>query len=189
MRNISGCLVSHEHGDHAFLAKRLAGRGVDIYSSEGTLKSLGLSGHRFHALKEMENAEVGGFAAMPFRLVHDAEEPFGFYVCLKKGIESLAYITDTMYMPYALGALDYLMIEANYERQIIAGNAEDIGIARAVRTSKSHLSIDGALEYMRKMDRRCLKEVWLLHLSNDNSDEASFKRRAQEVCGCEVYVA
>jgi hypothetical protein len=50
------------------------------------------------------------------------------------------------------------------------------------------MSIETALLTLERIDRSHLKEVWLLHLSRDNAAD-DFKRRVQELCGCEVYVA
>ena len=36
LSRVAGCLISHEHGDHACGAGELAGYGVDLYASEGT---------------------------------------------------------------------------------------------------------------------------------------------------------
>ena len=38
------------------------------------------------------------------------------------------------------------------------------------------------------MWERELKEIYLLHLSNDNSDEDLFKKTVQKIIGIEVYV-
>ena len=37
LSEIGGCLITHCHNDHAVSARDLAGRGVQIYATEGTL--------------------------------------------------------------------------------------------------------------------------------------------------------
>ena len=43
---LSGCLVTHGHGDHVKAAKALARMGVNIYTSQGTADMASLTGHR-----------------------------------------------------------------------------------------------------------------------------------------------
>ena len=191
LSDIAACFVTHEHGDHIRSAANIVKNGIDIYTSAGTIRAAHLEGHRAHKAGELQNIYIGSMKVTPFKVVHDAEEPFGYKVHSLSESKTLVYLTDTMYVPYDFGPLEYVMIEANYSREIIENSTERgrIGQARAVRTSGSHLSIDGALAFLEKMDKSHLEQVWLLHLSEDNSDEADFKRRTQEVCGCEVYVA
>ena len=51
------------------------------------------------------------------------------------------------------------------------------------------MDIDGAVDILRGLDPRALKQVWLLHLSDGNSDAEAFRRMAQRATGAEVYIA
>ena len=44
---LSGCLVTHGHGDHVKAAKALARMGVNIYTSQGTADMANLTGTEF----------------------------------------------------------------------------------------------------------------------------------------------
>jgi phosphoribosyl 1,2-cyclic phosphodiesterase len=57
------------------------------------------------------------------------------------------------------------------------------------RLLRSHFSLENVLEFLRANDMSKVQEIYLLHLSDNNSDEAMFKRRVQEVTGKPVYVA
>lgn len=191
LADISACLISHEHIDHIKAAQFLVNMGVDIYTSQGTIDAAGLKGHRVHAVSPVEApVKIGSVFIQPFAVEHDAREPLAFLAISEITRERLLYITDTMFFQYQISGITHLMIEANYDPGIIAENAVSgrIDGARARRTINNHMSIETALLTLERIDRSRLKEVWLLHLSNDNAAD-DFKRRVQELCGCEVYVA
>ena len=94
-------------------------------------------------------------------------------------------------MPYTFGRVTYMMIEANYSLQILSRRATGGAIkdGLAARIAQSHMDIDGAVDILRGLDPRALKQVWLLHLSDGNSDAEAFRRMAQRATGAEVYIA
>lgn len=191
LADISACLISHEHIDHIKAAQFLVNMGVDVYTSQGTIDAVGLKGHRVHAVSPVEApVKIGSVFIQPFAVKHDAREPLAFLAISEITGERLLYITDTMFFQYQISGITHLMIEANYDPDIIAENAVSgrVNAARVKRTINNHMSIETALFTLERIDRSHLKEVWLLHLSRDNAAD-NFKRRVQELCGCEVYVA
>lgn len=55
---------------------------------------------------------------------------------------------------------------------------------------KTHMSIDALEAWLKTGEaRKTLQQIWLIHLSDDRSNEAEFKRRIQAITGAEVYVA
>jgi phosphoribosyl 1,2-cyclic phosphodiesterase len=57
------------------------------------------------------------------------------------------------------------------------------------RLMKSHFSLANVKEFLRANDLSRVQEIWLIHLSDGNSDAARFKREIQELTGKMVYVA
>jgi phosphoribosyl 1,2-cyclic phosphodiesterase len=187
---LSGCLVTHAHSDHVKGAKGLAGLGVDIYASGGTIEKAGLSGHRIHTVKALEAVRVGTFDVLPFDVEHDVPEPLGFLIQSTMTGEKLVYFTDTYYLKYTFNGLTHIMMEANYDPEAMKKNVLSgrVDVKRAKRTISSHMSIDTALMTLGSFDLSKLKQVWLLHLSDDNSLADEFKRRVQAFTGKEVYL-
>lgn len=187
---VDGCLVTHAHGDHVKAAKDLAKLGVNVYTSQGTIEKAGLTGHRIHRVKALEPLHIGGWEVLPFDVEHDAPEPLGFLMRSTATQEKLLYFTDTYYVRYRFAGLTHIMMEANYdpetmERNVLAGR---IDASRAKRTIGSHMSIDTAIKTLASFDLSRLQQVYLLHLSNDNSQADAFKRRVQALTGKEVYL-
>ncbi|WP_127580930.1 MBL fold metallo-hydrolase [Paenibacillus koleovorans] len=188
--SIEGCLITHEHGDHGKAAKELMRAGVDIYASEGTLDALKLSGHRAKRIRSKTQFRIGTWTIMPFDTEHDVAEPLGFLLANEVG-EKLVFLTDTFYCRYTFSGLTHVMVECNFSERIlheniVAGRVPAVMRSRLVR---SHFSLENVKVFLGANDLSQVQEIWLLHLSDTNSDEALFKREIQSITGCPVYVA
>ena len=98
--DVAGCLITHEHLDHAKAVKDLTIKGVDVYSSQGTFNSLKISGHRCKDIESLRTVNIGTFSVMPFDVVHDAVEPLGFLAESNVTEDRLIYFSDTAYVKY-----------------------------------------------------------------------------------------
>lgn len=187
---IDGCFVSHSHKDHSKAAKDLARLGVDIYTSQGTIEACGLSGHRIHAIKALQELTIGTFKVLPFDVQHDAPEPLGFLFTSVETGEKLLYFTDTYYIKYKFQGLTHIMAECNYDAETLQRSVDAgyIPIELVPRLVKSHMSLEHFLDLLKANDLSKVRQIYLLHLSNNNSDEKRFKEEVQKLTGAEVYV-
>lgn len=185
LSSIDGVLVTHCHQDHVKGARELARIGVDVYTSKGTLMACTLAGGRFKAVKSMDIFDVGTFTVMAFDVEHDAPEPLGFLLKSNVTSEKLLYFTDTYYLKYTFKGLNYIMGECNYSIKTLN---KDLNPTLRDRILESHMSLEHFVEFLQANDLSQLKEIYLLHLSNDNSDEDLFKKTVQKIIGIEVYV-
>ena len=190
---IAGCLVSHEHIDHAKYAESYAKMGLHIYASRGTLGAMFKHKEdrgryfpgegRTHPLMNLSTTLIGEWKVRTFDLVHDAAEPFGFLIEHRE-CGRILFITDTSYCAYNFRDLapDHIMVEANYDDGILAQNVASgvVEPLRAIRTRRSHLSIRQACDLIAANQTAELKSVLLLHLSGDNANASQFARIAEE---------
>lgn len=174
---VSGCLVSHEHGDHARYMERYARLGMPVFASIGTFRALGACAlPRAMCLKENQPAEVGEFYIMPFAVDHDATEPMGFCISHPE-LGRLLFMTDLRAVPFSGCIVPHtLMLEANWSEPILDGRVSrgEEDIQRAARIKGTHLSLEQACSFVRNIDGPALQDVILLHLSDRNSDAAYF---------------
>lgn len=182
--DISGCLVSHRHGDHAKAIKDLLKRGINVYGP----KDLQNINPQISVLKPLIKYNIGSFMIVPFELTHDVE-CYGYQIN-SIGKQKLVYITDTAYVRYTFSELTHVMIEANYDTEIIRKNtlSMDINGNLASRIIQSHMDIKTVEEFLDANDLSKLQQVYLLHLSDSNSNADKFKDRIQKKTGAEVYV-
>ena len=164
--------------------------GIDCYMSWGTAESLGLSGHRLHIIKAKQQFRIGTWAVLPFDTQHDVAEPLGFLLANQDG-EKLLYATDTYFIRYRFRGLTHIAVECNYSLDILRTNVEAGTVDKALknRILKSHFSLENVKQFLRANDLSKVQEIWLLHLSDGNSDEKRFKREIQELTGKMVFVA
>ena len=184
--SIDACLVTHRHGDHAAAIPKLLQRGITVYSN-ADVAGLYPGVQSVEARKEFR---VGTFRILPFEAEHDVP-CYGYQVTSEETGEKLVYITDSAYVRYTFTELTHLMIEANYDEDIMLGNVrnEKIPFSLAERVAGTHMSIDTLLDLLRSNDMSKVRQIYLLHLSDNNSDAEAFKKLVQQETGAEVYIA
>ena len=195
---IDACLITHEHQDHAKAIKDLMRAGVDCYMTKGTAEVLGISGHRLKTFRPFEKAryyseEIEGLIVLPFEAVHDVAEPVSYYIRTYSRYdkeESLVFVTDTAYMKYKIPACDVLMIECNYVKSVLDEQVENgkINVSLRNRIVRNHLSLESLVEALKAADLSRCKKIYVLHLSDGNSNEEVIKRTIQELTGVEVVI-
>ncbi len=190
--HMDGCLITHEHLDHARAVNDLLKIGVPCYMSDGTAKELNVSEHhKVIKISAGEIVQINTFRVMAFEVVHDANEPLGYVLHSKSTGENLVFLTDTAYSRYTFKDINYIMVECNYAKDLIAHSVAT-GMLSAMlrdRIIKTHFSLDHCKEFLRANDISGVKEIHLLHLSDHNSDEERFQREIAAVSGRPVYVA
>lgn len=187
--DIAGCLISHEHSDHAKGIKDLMKFGIDCYASQGTFEALKVAGHRMHPIKSLEQFQIGTWSVLPFDTNHDCAEPLGFLIANGLG-EKLLFITDSFYVKYKFKDISIIAVEANYSMEILNKNIRNGSIPPVMkkRLMRSHFSLENVKDFLKANDLSKLQEIWLLHLSDSNSNAELFKREVQELTGKLVIV-
>ena len=190
LSDISFALLSHCHGDHSKAAKDIVKAGIDMYTSQGTIDALGLSSHRVHAVKAREQFSAGTWTILPLEAQHDAPEPVGFLLQSRNTSSKLLFLTDSFYCRYRFKSLTHIMVECNYAADILDANvkAGTVPVAMKKRIMRSHFSLENVKEFLKANDLSRVRQIWLLHLSDGNSDAERFKREIQGLTGKEVYV-
>ena len=191
LSDLAGCLISHEHRDHSKYAKDII-KYTGIWTSAGTLSSLDLGPYDYRATvaRPGETYKIGSFLVVPFETQHDAKEPLGFLVYSTATEEKLLFATDTYYIKNRFQDLNYIMIECNYASDILKANIDSGKIPKAVakRLFESHFELENVKKFLQAQDLTTVKAIYLLHMSDGNSDSARFKKEIQELTGVPTYI-
>lgn len=187
--NIQGCLITHEHGDHAKAINDIAKLGIDVYASKGTLKALDCTGHRFIPMTHNKAKIIGDFEVLPFNTEHDSMEPLGFLIRYRD--KKMLFATDTYYLRYKFNGLNHIAIECNYIRSVMEDKLSkgEINIKRVARTMKSHMSLENLIEFLKINDLSKVQEIHLLHLSDGNSDINIIKEEIRKIYEGNLVIA
>jgi len=190
MTQISGCLISHEHGDHVKSIKDVLKTGIDCYMSSGTAGAINVSHHRIKLVEAGKPFKIGTFQIMAFDVQHDVAQPYGFLIMNKEG-EKLLFATDTYYIKYKFPGLTHILVECNYSEKILKENIENGSVPKVMekRLLQSHFSLENVKDFLKANDLSKVQEIWLLHLSSSNSDEKWFKEEIMRLTGKVVYIA
>ena len=102
----------------------------------------------------------------------------------------MLYFTDTYFIKYRFSGLTHIMAECNYSMEALRRSvaAGYISPAMAPRLFRSHMSLEHLKDMLNANDLSNLQQIFLLHLSDNNSDEQQIKTEIERLTGVEVYV-
>lgn len=190
MNEIKACLITHEHQDHCKSVNKLMDRGIDVYCTAGTAQVLGIIENPYCCILPpyMKTFEVGTFIISSFETEHDAVEPCGYVIYSKITKEKLLFITDSYFCRYYFKGITHIMIECNYDDKTLDNSNDPVSLRK--RVLRSHMSLKNCIGFLthENNDFSKVDTVYLLHLSDRNSDEERMKRKVAEATGKRVVV-
>lgn len=189
---VVGCIVTHEHGDHYQSIQKVLNLGINVYASQGTFncEKFPSSGHRRKVIKAKQQFKVGNFTIMPFEINHDVAEPLAFLINHPDCGITL-FMTDTVYTKYVFPQLNNIIVEINYDNEIIDAKYNSNNNKEFLRNRilKSHFSLANCKDMLSANDLSKVNNIVLIHLSDSNSDEKQFQKEVAELTGKNVTVA
>lgn len=190
LNKILGCVISHRHRDHSKFLKEVLSCGIKAFALEDVFTSHNLASHPFcKTIEPMHGYKAGGFKIFTFPVVHDV--PCLGFIIEHREMGKLLFVTDTMMLEYLVPKIDHVMLEVNYCDRILQENIDAgiVPVSMRDRLMHSHMELQTAKDILRSNDLSETKEVILLHLSENNSNDELF---AEEICraaGKPVHVA
>lgn len=193
---VCGCLVTHSHKDHSKAIVDVMKAGIDVWTSVGTDKSLGLkqfavNTYRLSFAEHGKQFELRDFIIFPFSTEHDAADPLGYLIQYKPTGEKLLFATDTYFIRYRFSGLNYILVECNYCLDILEENIQAGQIPESLknRLIESHFSLDNVKDFLSANDLSKVRKIVLIHLSDGNSDARRMVREITELTRKDVEVA
>lgn len=177
------CLVSHEHKDHCLSVKDVAKLGVPIVSSEGTLKAIGTEDMTGKFISKPPNKTfvIEGWSIIPIPLDHDSVEPFGYLIKTPKG-KKILFATDTRDITYNFKGVTHYLVECNFSEDILSKNESLSGVVKD-RIRQTHMSLEKVKNFFDRQDLSSTEDIFLIHLSENNSDLGEFRETIQRQTG------
>ena len=197
LRKVVGCLITHEHGDHAGRISEVLNYAVPVFASQGTIEGAEKyirSNYQPNAIRAgaggYERLNLGGFTVIPFPAKHDAAGPLGFYIWHEE-TGGILFATDTYYLPCTFKGLSNILIECNYDPDILARRVANGDIPEVLqeRVRRSHLSYYTCLDALRANDLTAVNNIVLIHISDGNGDGVAFREGIAKATGKTVHIA
>jgi phosphoribosyl 1,2-cyclic phosphodiesterase len=190
LADVVGCIVTHEHGDHAKCAVEYARFGVNLYGPEALKGKKDFPYGKFMPLTESITKKIGSFSVTPFVNHHDV--PIFGYLIYHKDMGVMLFSTDSYKIDMALTGINHFLIEANYSDAIIKENFKQgkIDKHQVDRIMLSHMSLDYCVKYLRDCQAdRTARTITLCHLSERNSDPTIFRNTVSGAFGVPTFIA
>lgn len=171
--DIDAILVTHEHSDHGAGVDRLARKyDIPVWASVGTARALKIE--RFHPVLGGQEFALGeDLLAHPVTVPHDAAEPVQFVFTQKSSGRRLGVLTDsghvTPHMIEAYGGLHGLLLEFNYDENMLLNGPYPASLKRRIAGQLGHLSNNQSLEMLLRMDTSRLDCLVAAHISEKNN--------------------
>ena len=135
-------------------------------------------------VEKEETVTFRDFSITPFEVPHDGSDNVGYFIevgekrfCIAT---DLGEITETV-ASYVEKA-NYLVIESNYEEQMLAMGRYPEFLKVRVSGPRGHLSNQVTARYLAANFNEHLKNIWLCHLSEENNHpELAYKAVAMEM--------
>ena len=189
---VSGILITHEHSDHAAgTFEFAAAHRVTIYLTHGTLAALKaegkvLDGVPLCMVNGRQSFFIDGLQLSPFTVPHDAREPVQFV--LSDGASRLGVITDvgkpTPHLQQMLSGLDALVLECNYDRDMLWNGPYPGWLKQRIAGPFGHLDNEDSARLLGSLDRSRLKHVIGAHLSKQNNRPELARAALARAMGC-----
>lgn len=174
---ISAVFVTHEHDDHIKNLKTIANRfNIPVFCNAATAGAVlaRLPELDRSLLRPMETGRRvlgGAFEVSSFAVSHDAAEPVGYTVKTENAVISVltdsGHITGEM-TSHLLGS-DLVLVESNYDYDMLVGGSYPYFLKRRILSKRGHLSNDDCAETVLKLVRSGVKHIIMGHLSEQNN--------------------
>lgn len=181
MDRISGALITHEHMDHALSVENLTGRGIRIYGCAAVAS-------KFKEVRCVRPFVRYAIDTMDFFALPMEHDTVCYAYCIRSYAtgDTLLYATDTRRMTEYIEGLGQMIIESNYNVELLQASVKPAKLVR--RVAECHMSVETLAKYISRMDQSKLQEVYLCHLSDDHSNAEKMVEQIGEVTRAKIFV-
>lgn len=183
MRHVKGLLLTHDHSDHVKYSYNLLRtyRHLSLYCTPRVINGL-LRRHSIsRRIKEYHTPifkeipfRVGDFEITAFEVHHDGSDNMGFSIDF--GDRHFVLATDLGEVSdrarFYMSRANYLVIEANYDSEMLRLGRYPEYLKARIRTGNGHLDNVQTAEFLSEIINPELKYIFLCHLSKDNNTQA-----------------
>ncbi|MET0253793.1 MAG: MBL fold metallo-hydrolase [Terrimicrobiaceae bacterium] len=195
---LSGILLTHEHGDHTSALKVLLMRHqLPVFCNSLTARALhdaGLVHENWKLFQTGSEFSLGSFTIRAFSVPHDAADPVGFRISSSGScfgvLTDLGYATRLVFE--MLRGIQALLIETNHDEELLQKDARrPWSVKQRILSRHGHLSNAAAARVLSELEAP-LQHIIIGHLSRDcNSPQLALDSvaRALAIAGCSAQAS
>lgn len=179
LETIRAIFITHDHADHIKSVGPLGERCfIPVYT---TAKIHGGINHSYcvteklstcvRYLEKQQPMQFRDFTIESFEVPHDGTDNVGY--CITIDGKTFCFVTDlgeiTPLVASYIQRANYLIIESNYDEEMLAMGPYPEYLKNRIASSTGHLSNQTTSRFLAEHIESHLKYVWLCHLSKDNN--------------------
>ncbi|MDR1880271.1 MAG: MBL fold metallo-hydrolase [Tannerellaceae bacterium] len=176
---ILAVLITHDHADHIRTVGCLGTKyHLPIYATEAVHTGIERSRYveeSLGAARKIIEKEVSfminDFKITAFEVPHDSTDNVGFHI--EYNDHAFTFATDVGHITGTVSKYlckaNHLIIEANYDEEMLKFGSYPVFLKERVASPTGHLSNRETAEFLATHYHPKLKDIWLCHLSRDNN--------------------
>ncbi len=188
---LSGIVVTHEHGDHVSGVARLARKyNLPVWLTHGTLRNQLAAFAGLVNIQEIDPHRafaIGDIEITPYPVPHDAAEPVQFV--FSDGARRLGVLTDTgcstAHIEQTLSGCHALVLECNHDTEMLMNGDYPYSLKQRVGGRFGHLNNQESAGILARLDVSRLQHLIAAHLSRKNNTPELAVRALSVAVGCE----
>lgn len=180
LSNVNHILITHDHADHIKAVGLISSEcDIPVYATRDVHVGIQrnycvpkkIPSENCKLIEKDARVKIGSFYVTPFAVPHDSSGNVGFRIeaegvvfCL---MTDVGHVTEEM-QKY-IGEANYLVIEANYDTEMLQKGAYPAHLKTRIDGPTGHLSNRACGEALANYATANLRHVWLCHLSEENN--------------------
>jgi phosphoribosyl 1,2-cyclic phosphodiesterase len=177
MQTIMGVLITHNHTDHTRGLELLTRKNsLPAFTSPNIWKSIlspriTIASDCMREIPLQQKFHLAGFEIEAFPVSHDAPETVGYHICA--GDQKITIVTDLGHIcqtaAHYIKAANLLVIESNYDEQMLMNGAYPHFLKARIRSDNGHLGNHQTSSFLADIFSDNLSHICLAHLSKNNN--------------------
>jgi phosphoribosyl 1,2-cyclic phosphodiesterase len=190
--NVKQILVTHDHADHIKAVGMISNEyDIPVYATREVHAGIHrnycvpkkIPGDNCRVVEKDQRVKIGEFYVTPFAVPHDSSGNVGYRI--EAGGVVFCLMTDvghvTEQMRQFIGEANYLVIEANYDEEMLKTGPYPEHLKVRIMSGEGHMENSKCAVAIAENATERLKHVWLCHLSEENNHPELARKTVEQV--------
>ncbi len=190
--NVKDILITHDHADHVKSVGSLSkDYEMTVYTTQQVHTGIDrnwcvrnkILPSRAKFVEKNVPFHIGNFNIIAFAVPHDSSDNVGY--CIECQGITFVLLTDvghlTEEIKQFIGRANYLVIEADYEKEMLEQGPYPEHLKERIRGPKGHMSNIECGQTLVECATPALRHVWLCHLSNENNHPELAEKTVKQI--------